>query len=440
MAESFCFPSSQRKTKKQILSVLCGSAVSKGKRLKQIAIKSLITLVLMVLSSWLMIHNWQHRAIFHKDYVFQAEEQHKFRHFPKALYDIGLKFWFDNDTAAAAPFFREAAIQDVLFVDAWLKLAQAETVLGNSDKAQTILQYLGKLTRNIIRWKWEQTLLANELGMEDLLFSNINFTVKHGIKVQDAFQLFDGYLNKNVMRAIQVLDTANLIFYLEWMMRWDRVDDAKILWQKIMASGTQDEDIRLKYIHFLVSQKQVEQAADIRRQNVDDIDSMTNAGFENEITGRGFDWRYTANQKGKWTIRRTLSGAFSGAHCLKIRFEGKENISFSHLYQIVPIDSLTPYRLTYHWRSRDLTTDQGPFVDIYGYDCKGFYAKGPMMLDTHGWQKQDIEFTAPGNCHAVVVRLHRRPSRRFDSKIAGRLWLDDFRLEKDLSITKRSDS
>jgi len=327
-------------------------------------------------------------------------------------------------------------MQDGLFVDAWLKLAQAETILKNPNSAKTILQFLDSLTRYIFRWKWEQILLANELGMEDLLFSNINFTVKHGKMVQDAFQLFDGYLDNNVTRAIQVLDAVNLIPYLEWMMRWDRADDAGIIWQKIMVSGTQNEDIQLKYIHFLVSQKQVEQAADIRRQNVADIDSMTNAGFENEITGRGFDWRYTANQKGKWTIRRTLSGTFSGTHCLRIRFEGKENISFGHLYQIVPVDPMTPYRLTYHWRSRDLTTDQGPFVDIYGYDCKGYYANGPMMLGTHGWQKQDIEFTAPKDCHAVVVRLYRRPSHRFDSKIDGRLWLDDFRLEKDQSITK----
>jgi hypothetical protein len=183
-----------------------------------------------------------------------------------------------------------------------------------------------------------------------------------------------------------------------------------------------------------VSHKKIKQAADIRREGVENVDSITNSGFEDEISGRGFDWRYTANQKGKWTIRRTLSGAFSGAHCLRIRFEGKENISFSHLYQIVPIDPMTPYRLTYHWRSRDLTTDQGPFVEIYGYDCKGYYANGSMMLGTHGWQKQEIEFTAPKDCHAVVVRLHRRPSHRFDSKIAGRLWLDDFKLEKDQSV------
>jgi hypothetical protein len=133
----------------------------------------MITLVLTVLSSWLLIHNWQHRTVFHKDYAFQAEEQNKFRHFPKALYDIGLKFWFDNDSAGAAPFFREAAMQNVLFVDAWLKLAQAETILGNPDKAKTILQFLDKLTRNIFRWKWEQTLLANELGMKEVFFGNI---------------------------------------------------------------------------------------------------------------------------------------------------------------------------------------------------------------------------------------------------------------------------
>ena len=404
--------------------------------MKNVILKSIITLVLIGLSSWLLIHNWQHRAEFHKDYAYSMDEIETYKNFPEALYHIGLKFWFDNDTTAAALFFRKAAMQDVLFVDAWLKLAQAERILGHTDKAKTILQFLNKLTRNIFRWKWEQTLLANELEMDDLLFENINYMIKKGKKVLDSFQFFDGYVDGNVIRAIQALDTENLIPYLKWLMQWGRTDDAKIVWQKIMASGIQSEDIQLKYINFLVGQKQVKEAADMRRQSVGYADSITNSGFENEITGQGFDWRYTANQKGKWTIRRTLSGAFSGAHCLIIRFEGKENISFGHLYQIVPVDPMTPYRLSYHWRSRDLTTDQGPFVDVYGYDCKGYFANGSMMLGTHGWQKQEIEFTAPEDCHAVVIRLHRQPSHRFDSKIAGRLWLDDFKLEKDVSITK----
>ena len=157
---------------------------------------------------------------------------------------------------------------------------------------------------------------------------------------------------------------------------------------------------------------------------------MTNAGFEKEMTGLGFNWRYTANSKDKWTIRRSMSRAFNGTHSLKIIFEGKENISFVHLYQIVPVDPLKTYRLTYAWQSKDISTDQGPFVEIYGYDCQGLYVKGPMILGTNDWKKQHIEFTVPGDCDAVVIRLRRKASHRFDNKIAGTVWLDNFELEE----------
>jgi len=400
-----------------------------GKRLKSVVVKSLITLVLVVLSVWLMVHNWQYRAIYHENYTFGAKDAKKFRHFPQALYDFGCNAWFENDSDVAAQFFRRTVLQDIFHMRAWLKLAQDETVLGNPDKARTILQFSNRLAKNVYRWKWDQILLAHELGMEEIVLGNINFLVRHRKKVQDAFQLLDTHLSGNVMLAVKVLDAGNLIPFLEWLMRWGRVNDAEIAWNKIMSAGIQNEDIRLKYIHFLVSRKRVSVAAEIRRSNTG-IEGMTNPGFEDQMTGRGFDWRYTANNKGKWAIRRTLSEAFSGTHSVKIMFEGKENISFGHLYQIVPVDPLIPYRLTYNWRSKNITTDQGPFVNIYGYDCKGFYFKGSMMLGTHDWQKQGIEFKVPEDCHAVVIRLSRRRSHRFDNKIAGTLWLDDFKLEK----------
>ncbi len=400
-----------------------------GKRLKSVVVKSLVTLVLVVLSVWLMVHNWQYRAIYHENYTFGAKDAKKFRHFPRALYALGLNAWFQNDSDVAARFFRRTVLQDIFHMRAWLKLAQAETVLGNPDKARTILQFSDGLAKNVYRWKWDQILLAHELGMEEMVLSNINFLVKHRKKVQDAFQLLDTHLSGNVMLAVNVLDTGNLIPFLEWLMRWGRVNDSETSWNKIISSSVQDEDIRLKYIHFLVSRKRVPLAAEIRRSNTG-IEGMTNSGFEDKMTRRGFDWRYTANNKGKWAIRRSMTEAFSGTHSLKIMFEGKKNISFGHLYQIVPVDPLTPYRLTYCWRSKNITTDQGPFVDIYGYDCKGVYFKGSMMLGTHDWQEQNMEFTVPEDCHAVVVRLRRRPSHRFDNKIAGMLWLDDFKLEK----------
>jgi tetratricopeptide (TPR) repeat protein len=397
--------------------------------LKQFAIKILITLILIGLTTWLVIHNRMHRVIFHGDYAYNTDEIKTFRHFPEALYDIGLKFWFDNDVAGATRFFRQAVDQNMLYMDAWFKLAQADIARGNSNAALAILRFSEGLPENVFRWKWDQILLANELGAKEAFIKGINFLIRHGKKLQDAFQLFDGFTDKNSTLAIQELDTENLAPYLNWLMRWGRAQDAWIAWQKILEKGVQNEDIRLEYINFLVSLKQIERAVQVRKTGHNNVDGMTNAGFEHEITNRGFDWRYTPDQKGKWTIRRSMTSVADGAYCLTIRFEGKENISFAHLYQIVPVDPEVQYVLTYKWRGRDLTTDQGPFVDIYGYGCDGVYAKGPMMLGTHGWQKQDIAFSTPTGCHAVVVRLHRQPSKRFDSKIAGRLWLDDFKLE-----------
>ncbi|MBW2327507.1 MAG: hypothetical protein JRF45_13760, partial [Deltaproteobacteria bacterium] len=48
--------------------------------MKRRIVKSGITMVLLVLASWLLVHNWQHRTIFYKDYAFEARELDTFRH------------------------------------------------------------------------------------------------------------------------------------------------------------------------------------------------------------------------------------------------------------------------------------------------------------------------------------------------------------------------
>ncbi len=88
------------------------------------------------------------------------------------------------------------------------------------------------------------------------------------------------------------------------------------------------------------------------------------------------------------------------------------------------------YRITYAWQSRSITSDQGPFVEIFGYDAKGLYQAGPMLTGTRKWHEATIEFKAPETCHAAIVRLRRRQSMRFDNKIRGTLWIDHFQLHR----------
>ena len=128
-------------------------------------------------------------------------------------------------------------------------------------------------------------------------------------------------------------------------------------------------------------------------------------------------------------ITRIKQGAHEGKYALRISFDGRQNISFHNLYQIVPVVPLERFRLRYAWKSTGITTDQGPFIEIVGYDQKGFSQSGPMITGTHTWREEAIEFEVPAGCRAVVVRVRRRSSHRFDSKIKGSFWLDNFRLE-----------
>jgi hypothetical protein len=200
------------------------------------------------------------------------------------------------------------------------------------------------------------------------------------------------------------------------------------VWQKIRENGKPDTEIGLQYAHFLLGQKRVAESMSVWQEYLS-LDGMTNAGFENEITQRGFDWRHWGDKDGNWTIERVNQGAYKGKYALRVSFAGRQNISFQNVYQIVPVIPLERLRLNYAWKSDGITTDQGPFIEIIGYDQKGLSKFGPMITGTHDWREESIEFRPPAGCRAAVVRLRRRPSHRFDSKIKGTFWLDNFRLE-----------
>jgi hypothetical protein len=264
--------------------------------------------------------------------------------------------------------------------------------------------------------------------MNDIFLRNINYLIAHGKLVQDSLQLLEAHFKRDTNTALEALHHENLAPYLEWLMRWDRVADTLTVWEQIGEANKPDSRIRLKFAHFLVNKKRIKEAQAVWHSHTDKK-RVTNAGFEGEITRYAFDWRYGIDRKGRWKIKRVEAPTYGGSYALEVFFAGRENVSFHNLYQIVPVEPMMPYKLTYWWRSEGITTDQGPFFDIYSYDKKGLYKKGPMIIGTNAWRSEAIEFTTPEDCQSVIIRLCRSPSQRFDRNITGTLWLDNFQLE-----------
>ena len=388
--------------------------------------KILITLCIVILAGWLLNYSWQKRHIVYKDYSFSDLETIDLRYFPKVQYEYGLLAWLRNNTPVAVNFFRRAVSKDPFYIDAWLMMVQAEAAMGRLDNAQAILKFTDNLTTSVFRWKWRQMLLAHDLGLEDIFQRNANYILSKRQMLRDTFQMLDIHYKSSVPDTLHVLGKDNLVPYLEWLMGWGRINDTYVVWEEIGRQHMKDTKIVKKYTHFLVGKKDIMKAEAIWQEETGTT-GMMNKGFEEEIIKSGFGWRYWDHRN--WKIKRVKSPVYEGSYALEIKFIGQKNPSFHHLYQIVPVEPLKSYCLTYKWKSKGITSDQGPFVEIYNYGKGKVRCKGHMIKGTNDWTDEAIEFTTPKECHAVVIRVRRVPSRRFDCNISGQVWLDNFRLE-----------
>ena len=388
--------------------------------------KSLVTLILVLLSTWLISSSRQRLSVHRAHFSYTAEEGRQLRNYAAAQYAFGYHFWFYNQFQPAEKYFRRAVVADMLYVDAWIKLGQIGASGGDPQKARQILAYTDRLTRRVFRWKWPQTLLALKLGLHDLFLRNINALVPFPAMRQNALFVLDQHDNGNALAAALSLIPANRPFYLDWLMRARRVKDAIAVWPQLDPETTGNDALQIRYVNFLLANKYVAEAKNVwlRAGHT----GITNPGFERPILRRAFGWHIMGPRKKSWSVRRMFISGQKTGRVLQIAFNGTENVNFYHVYQIVPVDPGKKYELTYEWQSDEISTDRGPFVEIYGYGCKGLYAHGPMMTGTHGWHPEQVAFTVPESCEAMVIRIRRRPSYRFDSKISGRLFIDDFRL------------
>ena len=383
----------------------------------------------MMLGSWAFYLNWLQKPVRLDSYIYSNEEDTRLRNYPKIQFTYGLNAMTRQDSETAARFFRQAVSKDVLFIDSWLRLAETEATMGRKEKAKQILEFTIDRTKNVSRWKWPQMLLARELGMKEVIYRNANYLLSLGVLEQDTLQFLHTYLSGNAADVVAILESKHLDDYLEWLMNWSMTEESLTVWQAMNTISAPHKEIALRYAHFLLNNKNIITAMDIWKKYTGS-EGLTNPGFEKEITGQGFDWRHWGEEDGNWELKRANYEAVEGGFTLKITFNGRENISFYHVYQIFKVEPQSKYRLTFAWKSRGITTDQGPIIEIYGYDNDGLYLTGPMITGTQDWHEVSLEFDTPEKCVAGVIRLRRRPSNRFDSKIRGLLWLDDFRLEK----------
>jgi hypothetical protein len=194
---------------------------------------------------------------------------------------------------------------------------------------------------------------------------------------------------------------------------------------------------RLRYINYLISWGEIREAKEewkgLMGVQVDQRNLVWNGSFEEaETLNNGFDWKI-GKARGV-DIGMDDNHAKTGNKALKIDFNGKENVNFSHVSQIIPIEPEKKYVLNVSIMTENITTTNGIKIEFIGLNGCKFHESTEVITGTNPWKEFGLRAETPKGCYLGMVRVRREKSDKFNNQIAGTVWIDSVRIEEVLPV------
>ncbi len=158
-----------------------------------------------------------------------------------------------------------------------------------------------------------------------------------------------------------------------------------------------------------------------------------NGGFESAVGPPGrnyFEWQIApvAGAQLNLDAREPAEGARS----LRLLFESPSTLAFGNVSQVVAVRPATRYRLAHSVRTEELkaTGTLVTVIDDAAEPGKPLAASAPIPVGTNGWRQVALDFTTGPKTEAVIVRVQREACLAAVCPIFGRVWYDDFNLQR----------
>src|SRR3990170_4010794 len=319
---------------------------------------------------------------------------------------------------------------------------------GEKQKALTTLRRLSELTPKPIAYLWEGSMLALILGDKSMAMKSLGIVAKVDPgRRKRVFDICWEIIGDPELILNNVIGDEVLPTYLSYLISKDKLDETFPVWKRMKRErivsdvrepfdSAQDrpqsnDDIAFSYIEFLIRKDRGSEAFSIWSEVIgrSENDSLIwNGGFENELLGRGFDWK-TQKADGV-SIDFDWEKRFQGTKSLRVEFDGKHNIDFYHVSQVITLEPDTDYLLTSYMATREITTRNGISWEVYCYPTGSMTKATEPLTETAGWQRVELSFHTPSDCKSILLRLRRYKSPKLDRYISGTAWVDDVKLLK----------
>jgi hypothetical protein len=147
-----------------------------------------------------------------------------------------------------------------------------------------------------------------------------------------------------------------------------------------------------------------------------------NGDFTDDLAGGGLGWRWNGLPGVYLTFDSAPSQA--GGRALRLDFNDGSNVNLTEPYEYIPVDDGHSYHFHALMRTDAITTESGTRFSISDPNHPGAVnVLTENFTGTRGWTPVDADLTTGPDTHFLVLRLTRQPSRLFDNKLGGTVWI-----------------
>jgi tetratricopeptide (TPR) repeat protein len=372
---------------------------------------------------------------------------------PQTQYTLGrmseLSFEPDALADAATRYERAAALSPNDY-RLWLELGRVRSLTGDVAGSEVALRRAVELAPTYPEPRWYLGNLLLRAGREDEAFAELRRAgdvspERYRPQVFNlAWTVFDGDVRK-------VLDTVGdsasaRAGFVDYLIGRKYFDDALKLWQALGADGQREQrGVGDKLLHSLADARRFHDALSVERDLVGASDQsqlrpsdlavgqITNGGFEAGVSAPGalmFDWQVVPVNNAQLNL--DARDAHGGARSLRVVFEASDTISFRNVSQLVAVEPQSRYRLAFYVRTQDLKSAKTVATVVAdAADPDHPIASTPTLpLGTADWQQVTLEFATGAKTEGVVVRVERPPCDSPLCPLFGKIWYDDFSLQR----------
>ena len=345
----------------------------------------------------------------------------------------------DPDEAVKA--FQKAVQKDPLSAYYWMNLAGAYEAVGDIAHARDAFQQ----ARNVyplsaqVAWNYGNFLLRQQQPAEG--YTQIQRAVRSDPSLLPLAISRTWRSSHDVeMLLNQVLPADQDAYFqaLDFFASAQQAEPGLVVWQRLMSLGISIALPRsFPFLEELIRQdrstdatrvwRDALRAAGFSHQEPQNGSQIWNGDFTGEFTNGGLGWRWDNLIGIAIDFDSAVPG--HGGRSVRLDFGGGNNPDINKPLEYVPVEPSRIYRFRGYIRTESISTEHGMLFLIYDpHDSNAVNFRTESLVGTHLWDSVELRVVTGPQTHFLVIGLHREPSRLFDNKLSGSVWIADVSL------------